>query len=281
MNYRHAFHAGNFADVLKHTVLVRVLLHLLNKETPFRVIETHAGAGVYDLAGDAATRTQEWRGGIGRLMAHPPTGKAGKLLEPYLALVRNENSQKLLHRYPGSPEIARALCRKQDRMIFCELHPDDWAALKRNLGGDRRTKAIEIDGWAALKAYLPPKERRGLVLIDPAFEEPNEFNRLVSGLEEAYRRWKTGIFLLWYPVKNGDEVRVFERRIAKLGVPKILRIEFSVGALQKPDALSACGLAIVNPPWMLEDELKSLLPALSKHLGRASKGRYRLDWLVP
>ncbi len=191
MNYHHAFHAGNFADVLKHAVLVRVLIHLLGKETPFSVIETHAGAAIYDLTSNAAIRTQEWREGIGRLMAHPPTGEVGKLLEPYLAVIRSENLQKELRRYPGSPEIARALCRKQDRMIFCELHPEDRATLAHNLGRDRRARAIEIDGWMALKAYLPPKERRGLVLIDPAFEEPDEFDRLASGLEEAHRRWKT------------------------------------------------------------------------------------------
>src|ERR1041384_2002531 len=164
MNYRHAFHAGNFADVFKHAVLCRVLAYLLCKETPFRVLETHAGAGLYDLFG-AAGRTQEWREGIGRLLEAPPTAEAGKLLEPYLAAVRAENPAGL-QRYPGSPRLARALCRKQDRLALCELHPEEYAALKGALGKDRRAKLIEIDGWLALKAYLPPKERRGLVLVD-------------------------------------------------------------------------------------------------------------------
>jgi len=281
MNYRHAYHAGNFADVLKHAVLVRVLVHLVSKDTAFRIIETHAGVGIYDLTGEAAMRTQEWRDGIGRLMTYTPDGEAGKLLEPYLTLVRGEIPLKELRHYPGSPEIARAFCRKQDRMIFCELHSEDCAALRRNLRGDRRARVIEIDGWTALKAYVPPKERRGLVLIDPAFEEPNELSRLVAGLDEAYRRWETGIFLLWYPIKNGDDIRTFERRISKLKISKILRIEFAIGAPQKAEALAACGLLIVNPPWTLEKELKSLVPALTKHLARTSKGYYRLDWLAP
>jgi 23S rRNA (adenine2030-N6)-methyltransferase len=281
VNYRHAFHAGNFADVLKHAVLVRILLHLCGKEAPFRVIDTHAGIGRYDLSSDAASRTGEWRAGIGRLMEQPPTGEAGELLARYLALVRGENTGHEIKNYPGSPAIAQALCRAQDRMIFCELHPDDHAALRNNTGRDKRVKSVEIDGWTALKAYLPPRERRGLVLIDPAFEEPGEFERLISGLAEAHRRWATGIYLLWYPIKNGDEVRAFEKRMAALQIPKILRAELSVGVqAQKPDALHACGLAIVNPPWPLEDELKTLLPVLSRSLAAGGRGNYRLDCLA-
>jgi 23S rRNA (adenine2030-N6)-methyltransferase len=279
VNYRHAFHAGNFADVFKHIVLVRVLLHLIQKDTPFRVIDTHAGIGRYDLTRDEANRTSEWRAGIGRLMANPPGGAAGELLAPYLDLVRADN-RGALKSYPGSPAIAQALCRTQDRMIFCELHPDDYAALRRNAGRDRRAKTAEVDGWTALKAYLPPKERRGAVLIDPAFEQPDEFRRLADGLQEACRRWATGIYLLWYPIKNREEVRLFQRRIAGLQIPKILHVEFDVGAQTKNEALHACALAIVNPPWPLEDELKSILPALVRVLGNANEAKFRLDWLA-
>lgn len=279
MNYRHAFHAGNFADVFKHIVLVRVLLHLIQKDTPFRVIDTHAGIGRYDLTRDEASRTGEWHAGIGRLMANPPGGAAGELLAPYLDLVRGEN-RGALKSYPGSPAIAQKLCRTQDRMIFCELHPDDYAALRRNVGRDRRTKTAEVDGWTALKAYLPPKERRGAVLIDPAFEQPDEFRRLADGLQEACRRWATGIYLLWYPIKDREEVRLFERRIAGLQIPKILHVEFDVGAQTKNEALHACALAIVNPPWPLEDELKSIFPALVRAIGNANGAKFRLDWLA-
>jgi 23S rRNA (adenine2030-N6)-methyltransferase len=281
MNYRHAFHAGNFADVVKHAVLCRVLTHLTAKENPFRVIETHAGAGAYDLAADEASRTREWHQGIGRLNEQPLSGEAAQLLEPYLALIRAENPSGAVKIYPGSPLIARAFCRERDRMIFCELHPEEYAALDRTFKSDRRAKIVEIDGWSALRAYLPPKERRGFVLVDPPFEEPGEFERLRGGLIEGHGRWPSGIFLLWYPIKNEYEVRQFERRLAQTEIPKILRIEF---AIDKPNAegpLSACGMIVVHPPWTLEKELKIILPALAERLGRDGAGHYRLDWLTP
>jgi 23S rRNA (adenine2030-N6)-methyltransferase len=281
MNYRHAFHAGNFADVLKHAVLCRVLAHLAAKESPFRAIETHAGAGAYDLAGEAASRTQEWRQGIGRLIEQPLAGKAGQLLEPYLALVRAENQAGAVKLYPGSPLITRAFCRQRDRMIFCERQAEEYAALARACKSDRRAKTVEIDGWTALKAYLPPKERRGFVLVDPPFEEPGEFERLRDGLAEGVRRWPSGIFLLWYPIKDEREVRLFERRLGKLEIPKTLRIEFAIDKPRMEGALGACGMIIVNPPWTLEKELKTILPALALRLGRDGRGRYRLDWLTP
>jgi 23S rRNA (adenine2030-N6)-methyltransferase len=281
MNYRHAFHAGNFADVLKHAVLCRVLAHLVAKESPFRAVETHAGAGAYDLAGEAAGRTQEWRQGIGRLIERPLADEAGRLLEPYLALIRAENPSGAVKLYPGSPLIARAFCRERDRMIFCELHPEEYAALHRAFKNDRRAKAIEIDGWTALKAYLPPKERRGFVLVDPPFEEPDEFEQLRDGLVEGHGRWPSGIFLLWYPIKNEHEVRQFERRLSKLEIQKILRIEFAIDRPSAEGPLSACGMMIVNPPWTLEKELKVILPALTERLGRDGAGYYRLDWLAP
>jgi 23S rRNA (adenine2030-N6)-methyltransferase len=280
MNYRHAFHAGNFADVLKHAVLCRVLAHLVAKDSPFRVIETHAGAGAYDLAGKAASRTQEWRQGIGRLLERPLAGEAGQLLEPYLALIRAENQAGAVKLYPGSPLITRAFCRAGDRMIFCERHAEEYAALCGHFKGDRRAKTIEIDGWAALKAYLPPKERRGLVLIDPPFEEPGEFERLYDGLGEGVRRWSSGIFLLWYPIKDEREVRRFERRVVRLEIAKILRIEFAIDKPRAEGPLGACGMIVVYPPWTLEKELNAILPALASRLGRDGSGRYRLDWFA-
>jgi 23S rRNA (adenine2030-N6)-methyltransferase len=202
------------------------------------------------------------------------------LLEPYLALIRTENRQGTVDVYPGSPLIARAFCRARDRMIFCERHAEEYAALKRSFRGDKRAKTVEIDGWTALKAYLPPKERRGFVLIDPPFEEPGEFERLRDGLVEGHRRWPSGIFLLWYPIKDEREVRAFERRLTRLEIPKILRIEFAIDKPRAEGALRACGMIIVNPPWTLEKELKVILPALAGRLGRDGQGRYLLDWLA-
>jgi 23S rRNA (adenine2030-N6)-methyltransferase len=278
LNYRHAFHAGGFADVLKHVVLVRVLLHLLKKDTPIRVIETHAGAGRYDLAGTKAARTAEWRDGIGRLFEQPLAGDAAKLIEPYLALVRAANPDGKLSLYPGSPLIARALLRPQDRMIFCELHPEERAALGTHLGRDRRAKIIELDGWLALKAYVPPKERRGLVLVDPSFEVEDEFMRLENGLAEAHARWATGSYLAWYPVKDRREADAFARRLARR-IEKILRIELAVDTVRPDGRLAACGLLAINPPWTLEKEMGVLFPQLGKTLARQGAGNYRLEWL--
>jgi 23S rRNA (adenine2030-N6)-methyltransferase len=280
LNYRHAFHAGSFADVLKHVVLVRTILHLLKKETPFRVIETHAGAGRYDLSGDKAARTGEWRGGIGRLFERPLTGEAAELIEPYLSLVRAANSGDALKIYPGSPLIARTLLRPQDRMIFCELHPEERAALVKNTGRDRRAKIVAIDGWAALKAYVPPKERRGLVLIDPPFEAADEFARLEAGLLEAQSRWATGILLAWYPIKEPRETQAFARRLSRSGIAKILRIEFAVAAQRPGERLTGCGMIAINPPWILEREMSVVFPQLAKSLAQQGSGNYRVDWLA-
>jgi 23S rRNA (adenine2030-N6)-methyltransferase len=279
VNYRHAFHAGNFADVFKHAVLARILVHLRGKEAPFRVIDTHAGIGRYDLAGETPNRTNEWRNGIAKLLANLPSGEAAALLAPYLDLVRAQNDGEGLRHYPGSPAIIQALCRPQDRMQFCELHPEDFATLRRNLR-DPRATITEIDGWTALRAYLPPKERRGLVLVDPAFEEPGEFARLADGLAEAHRRWATGLYLLWYPIKDRDEVHRFEQRMAGLQIAKVLRAELSIGVPPKPEGLRASGLMLINPPWRLEDELKILLPALRMALAVSRDAHYRLDWIA-
>src|SRR5437763_13112898 len=197
MNYRHAFHAGNFADVLKHAVLARILAHLGEKAAPFRVIDTHAGAGLYDLAAEAATRTGEWRGGIGRLIDADLADDIRALLAPYLAAVRAANPGGGLRRYPGSPLIALSLMRPRDRLVACELEPGAAAALAAHLRRDARARAVEIDGWLALNAYVPRKERRGVVLIDPPYEEKHEFARLADALAGAQRKWTTGIFLLW------------------------------------------------------------------------------------
>lgn len=279
MNYRHAFHAGNFADVLKHVMLVRVLLHLREKEAAFRIIDTHAGAGRYDLAGDEAGRTGEWERGIGRLLSKPLPGAAGALIAPYLDLVRAEQAGRNL--YPGSPRIALALARAQDRLVLCETHAEERAALSEAIGRDRRVRIAGLDGWTALKAELPPRERRGLVLIDPPFEELGDFRRFETGLEDAYRRWATGIVLFWYPVKDASETDAFARRIARTAIPKILRMELTIGPSRPEAALKACGLLIVNPPWKLDEAADRLLPALAAALGEDGSGRYRLEWLTP
>jgi 23S rRNA (adenine2030-N6)-methyltransferase len=279
MNYRHAFHAGSFADVLKHTVLVRILLHLRAKPAPFRVIDTHAGAGRYDLAGAEAGRSPEWREGIGRLVSATVGERARALLAPYLDAVAALNGTGKLTTYPGSPALVRAFLRPQDRLVACELEPNAAAALKRYLGRDPRAKAVAIDGWTALNAYVPPKERRGLVLIDPPFEDTSEFARLAHGLEAAHRKWAGGSYLLWYPIKEREGPDALARRLRRSGLTKILRVEFSLAAPREVGRLAACGLIAVNPPWTLAGELEILLPELAAVLGGGGGGG-RVDWLA-
>jgi 23S rRNA (adenine2030-N6)-methyltransferase len=279
MNYRHAFHAGSFADVVKHAVLARILTHLRAKPAAFRVLDTHAGAGRYDLAGAEASRSPEWREGIARLLAAPVAEPARALLAPYLDAVAGLNPPGRLTTYPGSPALVLALLRPQDRLTACELEPNAAAALARNLGRDRRSKALALDGWTALNAYVPPKERRGLVLIDPPFEDEGDFSRLAQGVEAAHRKWPGGSYLLWYPIKERAGPDALARRLRRAGIAKILRAEIRIAASPGSNRLGACGLIVVNPPWTLESELDVLLPALQTILA-GKGGGHRVDWLA-
>jgi 23S rRNA (adenine2030-N6)-methyltransferase len=276
MNYRHAFHAGGPADVVKHAVLARILVHLKNKPAAFRVIDTHAGAGLYDLRGPEAARSPEWRDGIGRLLAAPIDGAARALLAPYLDAVGTLNPGGELTTYPGSPMLARALIRSQDRLIACEIEPNAVAALAHNLGRDRRAKAVAIDGWTALNAYVPPPERRGVVLVDPPFEAMDEFSRLAQALEAAHRKWSTGIFLVWYPTGGRQDSDVLAKRLRRSAIPKVLRLEVDFAVQREPERRAGCGLIVVNPPWTVPGELEILLPPLAK----AFAGAHRVDWIA-
>jgi len=280
VNYRHAFHAGSFADVFKHAVLCRILHYLRAKPAAFRVIDTHAGAGLYDLASAEASRGGEWHDGIERLLAAQLAPPVAALLAPYLEVVGALNERGRLKTYPGSPALARAWLRPQDRLIACEIEPQAAVALRQNLRGDARIKTLEIDGWTALGAYVPPKERRGLVLVDPPFEQDSDFFRLARGLAAAHRKWATGIYALWYPIKGRSEPEALGKSLRRLGIGKMLRAELIVAPLSDPTRLNGCGLILVNPPWTLESELSILLPALAGILGRDSKGGFKLDWLT-
>jgi 23S rRNA (adenine2030-N6)-methyltransferase len=276
MNYRHAFHAGGPADVFKHAILVRVLSHLRQKPAAFRVIDTHAGAGRYDLRGLEATRSPEWRDGIARLRDASMPAPVRALLAPYLDIVAGLNSVSTLTAYPGSPALAQALLRSQDRLTACELEPTAAAALARNLGRDRRVRAVAIDGWRALNAYIPPRERRGVVLIDPPYEAPDEYARLAPALEAAHRKWATGIVLLWYPIKRLPDADALSRRLRRAAVPNVLRLEIDFAAQRTPGRLAGCGLIAVNPPWTLDDECRILLPFLAG----VFQGRGRAEWIA-
>ncbi len=279
MNYRHAFHAGNFADVVKHITLTRILAYLMAKDTAFRVIDTHAGVGLYDLYGEAAERTGEWREGIGRLYGRELAQPLADLLAPYLEAVRAQNKDGELRYYPGSPFITRHMMRNKDRLMALELHPADVRALKENFSGDIQTRVTELDGWAALGTHLPPRERRGLVLVDPPFEEKGEFGRMARGLEKAHKRWSTGIYAFWYPLKDPGEVEAYVRALNASGIRKILRLELVIRAPSTPPRLHGSGMIVVNPPYVLAAEMEIILPTLAEILADAGRGRFRIEWV--
>ncbi len=266
MNYRHAFHAGNFADVAKHLALVSVLLHLRKKQAPFAVIDSHAGCGVYDLRGDEAVRTGEAAGGIVKLAGldgGPPA------LATYLELTRTEGV------YPGSPLIAAKLLRPQDRLVAIEKHPEDAAALAVALKPFRKARAENADGYARLIALLPPPERRAAVLIDPPYEGPDEFAEAARTLANALRRFATGIYLVWFPLKSPAEADGFCGEVLAAGPKKALRLDVTLGE-RREDRMTAAGLMVVNPPFGFEDEMRSALALALPLMGSTA----RLLWLA-
>lgn len=294
MNYRHGYHAGNFADVMKHAVLARIMTHLRSKAAAFRVIETHAGPGLYDLAGAEAAKTGEWREGIARLSkaALPPA--VADLFAPYLDTVAayNPDSREDLRAYPGSPLLIQAWLRPVDRAVLCEMHPEAAATLAGHLRRDNRIKAVHLDGWTALNAFLPPPERRGLVVIDPPYEAADEFARLAAALIKARRKWETGVFMAWYPIKDRKGPSLLMKQMLAAKIPKILVAEIArdgaavpsprtkaSGAGVSAGGLGGSGLLIINPPWQLDRDLAAMLPALCTTLS-AGPWRSNVDWIA-
>ena len=256
MNYRHAFHAGNFADVVKHVALVRILLHLRKKDTPFAVIDSHAGRGIYDLASDAAQRTGEAANGIELLRGL----KGPQALEQYLTLVQ-EAGKSL---YPGSPLIAAKMLRPQDRLVAIEKHPQEAEILGQVLSVFRKARVEEGDGYARLPALLPPPERRGVVLMDPPFEAPDEFEAAAEAIKGAVRRFATGIYIIWYPVKSAAAARAFRGEVLTSGIASALNIEMAVDAAE--GRLSRAGLLVLNPPFGFDSDMAEILGLIEPRL---------------
>ena len=261
MNYRHAFHAGNFGDCVKHALLIWLLRALQRKPAPIAVLDTHAGVGRYDLTTGPATRTGEASRGIFRLMDDPP-----EALADFVSLVRG------LGLYPGSPAIARALLRPRDRLMCCELHPEDVVALKHLFAGDRQVAVHRRDAWEALGALLPPPERRGLVLIDPPFEAPDEFDKLAAGLRLGHARFSGGVFAAWYPIKHRAPVRAFHAAMRESGIRDIVTAELFLREPLDAARLNGSGLLVVNPPYRFEAEAAPILAALLERLGMREPG---------
>lgn len=284
MNYRHAFHAGNFADVLKHTVVALCLEHLKQKPKPFRVIDTHAGIGLYDLTSDEARRSPEFEGGIAKLLEADLPAEIDTALSPLLAAVRALNRTPVLTSYPGSPEVAAQLCREQDRIHLCELHPDDAQTLDRRYARDGRVKVEARDGYKALKALVPPREKRGLVLVDPPFEHRDEMAHMAQAIMPAVEKWPTGTFVFWRPLKDLWAAERFDVGLAEwllaereLAPEKILRADLWIKDVESEGKLAGAGVVIINPPYTLEAQLLTLLPWLSETLGEDENAGWRLD----
>lgn len=277
MNYRHVFHAGNFADVVKHVVLARVLVRTTAKAKPLCYLETHAGIGLYDLAAPDAQRTGEYRAGVERVLAVPGLPDA---IAPWRDAVAASNPGGTLRRYPGSPALAAALLRPDDRIVLAELHDEDVVALRRATAGDDRVAVHHMDGWLAVKAHLPPRERRGVILVDPPFEAPDEFDRMVACLARGHRRFPQGVFVLWYPIKERPSVWRFHEAVATSGVRDVTVAEVTIWPEDTHRRLNGCGLLIVNPPYGLSEDLEAVLPAVHAALG-TGHGGVRIDVLVP
>jgi 23S rRNA (adenine2030-N6)-methyltransferase len=258
VNYRHAFHAGNFADCMKHALLVALLRSLLRKPAPLFVLDTHAGRGHYDLTAGPAARTNESADGISRLLDNTP-----EPLEDYVGLVRS------LGLYPGSPELVRALLRPDDRLACCELHPEEYAELHRRFRRDPQVAVHRRSAWEALKALLPPKQGRGLILIDPPFEDPSEYARLADGLAVARSRFRTGVVAAWYPAKRRASLRAF---FASLAVRDTIAVELLLREPLDPTRLNGCGMVIVNPPYRFEEAARPILDSLLDRLGGREPG---------
>jgi len=282
LSYRHAFHAGNYADVLKHAVLIHSLDYLQQKEKPLRIIDTHAGAGLYKLNGIQARKTGEFTAGVGKIWE---LAKAGEPLPAaiahYLERIGQTNPSGQLTRYPGSPCLVHQQLRPQDRLFLHELHPTDVQILKEHLGQDNRVKIADEDGLAGMLALLPPPERRGLVLIDPSYEVKSDYQRVAKQIIQAHKRFATGTYALWYPVVARARIDELEKSLKKSGIRNIQLYELAVRANGHEQGMTASGMILINPPWTLWQAMEEALPWLVDHLGDAATGAgYRLEQLV-
>jgi len=264
MNYRHIYHAGSFSDVIKHLVLMVLLKALQRKDTPFCFLDTHAGIGLYELQSEQALKKEEYKNGIGQLFSldqktMPP------IIQEYVSIVQKYNVDNKLHFYPGSPVIAEELLRTQDHMILCELHQEDYQSLKENFSNAKNVAIHHTDAYLAIKAFVPSKLKRGLVLIDPPFEVTHEFELIFSALQKALKHWRSGHFMVWYPIKNNAAVQAFYRDIKSLNTDHLM-IHFSLNHPAEEGKLSACGIVLINPPWQVKENVETMLPYLATAL---------------
>lgn len=279
LSYRHAYHAGNHADVLKHSALVLMLEYLVQKDKPLYYIDTHSGVGRYRFDTPEAKKTGEFESGVARLWAHP---QLPALLSPYIDGIRAINSEDRLLQYPGSPGFAAQILRESDRLRLFELHPQDFTSLAQVFAEDRRARVEKLDGLKSLKSLLPPPSRRALVLIDPPYEQAEEYRWVVDALKEALQRFATGTYMVWYPLLENAEAKRFPQRLEALKCTSTLRAELRVRTPAarsdlKQGGLFGSGLFVINPPWTLAQQLRELLPFFSRELREGDGADFRLD----
>lgn len=278
LSYRHSYHAGNFADVLKHIVQIEILTYLTKKDKPFDYIDSHAGAGLYDLGSEHAAKLAEYSNGIEKFYT---AANRWPQLSAYLHAVRSHNRTGKLGFYPGSPLIAAGFMRAKDNAWLYELHSSDFALLQKNTRNNARIHVACSDGLKGMLAHLPPLSRRALILIDPSYEIKSDYERVVKTIKQAHAKFENGIFALWYPVLNRHKITRMEAALVKSGIRDIQRFELGI----KPDSvepgMTASGMIVINPPWGLSDTMAALLPALAAELGIEGGGHFKNDILVP
>jgi 23S rRNA (adenine2030-N6)-methyltransferase len=272
MNYRHAYHAGNIGDVLKHAVLGRLIAYFQRKDKAFRILDTHAGIGLYDLTSVETRKTGEWLEGIAKVLAAKMPDDVAALLAPWLEAVKSVNPDGPLTFYPGSPAVARHLLRP--------LHPADFKALSERFAGDIQVKTIHLDGWLAMGSFLPPKEKRGLVLIDPAFEVTDEFDRMTGAVLKAHRKWSGGTYALWYPMKDMRAIRRMHDAFAEAGIRDVLTLDLNVGRSGPDTRMLGSGMTLINPPFTLADEMRLILPWLADTLHQGPGTSWNVTQLI-
>lgn len=277
LSYRHSYHAGNFADVLKHTVQSLIIEALKQKPKPFVYQDTHSAAGRYHLKDSHGEKTGEYREGIARLWQR---SDIPALMEPYMRTVQQLNPNGELAYYPGSPKIAKLLMGQEDKLELTELHPTDFKLLKQEFDRDRKVRVQQMDGYQGLKAMLPPVQRRGLILIDPPYEIKTEYRQAVQGIKAGHKRFATGIYALWYPVLTRSQVNSLCQDLASQEIKNILRIELCVAGDTAGHGMTGSGMLVVNPPWKLFEQMQTLLPWLNKELQQDQGAHYTLEWLV-
>ena len=277
LSYQHAYHAGNFADILKHVVLVQVLKYLKIKDKPICYIDTHAGSGDYKLISGEAQKNQEYMGGIGKLWQREDLPEC---VGDYVNIIKSFNQTDLLSRYPGSPLIASQLLSNKDRLFLYELHTGESRLLNETVGKDKRIKIYRADGLKDSLGLLPPKEHRGLILIDPSYEIKNEYQTVIDALKEMTKRFSTGCYLLWYPVVDRKRNNYMEHALLTSGITNIQLFELGVSPDSKEFGMTACGMIIINPPWTLLADMQKTLPWLAEILGENHQGHYRVEQLV-